>query len=57
MTPQSNTPPLCQVCQKRPGLSYIVNLLVCGQCFEEAKDDTLRLWRASLHLVQGGYPR
>lgn len=58
MTPQHDTPPrpLCQVCHERPGQGIISGLLVCGRCFEEAKEETIRLYRASLRLIQGGYP-
>lgn len=54
-TPQPK--PQCQVCQKRDGQGYIGQLLVCGQCFAEAKNETVQLWRASLRLIEGGYPR
>lgn len=47
----------CQVCQARDGQGIIGGLLVCGACYADAKDDTIRLWRASLRLVEGGYPR
>ena len=49
--------PLCQVCQERDGQGIFGGLLVCGKCYAEAKDDTIRLWRASLKLIEGGYPR
>ncbi len=47
----------CQVCQERDGQGYLGGLLVCGACYEEAKHDDVRLWRASLRLIVGGYPR
>lgn len=56
-TAWSGRRPQCQFCQERDGQAVIDGVLVCGQCYEEAKSDFLRLWRASLRLVQGGYPR
>ena len=49
--------PQCQVCGERDGQGSFDGLLVCGECFVEAKNDTIRLWRASLKLIQGGWPR
>lgn len=72
MTPRHSTPestlsvggsvwsgqrPLCQVCGERPGQGIVAGTLVCGQCYEDAKSDTIRLWRASLKLIEGGWPR
>ena len=49
--------PLCQVCQERQGEAYIGQLLVCSSCFCEAKNEEISLYRASLRLIRGGYPR
>lgn len=49
--------PRCQVCGEKDGQGFIGGLLVCGRCFSEAKNETVRLYRASLRLIQGGYPR
>lgn len=61
MTPTHNLPtpstPLCQVCQKRPGKGRYGQLLVCEDCYDEAKDEEIRLYRFSLKVVQGGCPR
>lgn len=56
-TAWSGQRPQCQVCQERDGQGIIGGLLVCGQCYEEARDDAIRLWRASLRLIAGGWPR
>jgi hypothetical protein len=47
----------CQVCKKNVGKAFIGGLLVCGICFVEAKNETIRLYRASLRLIAGGWPR
>lgn len=49
--------PQCQVCGERDGQGIVAGLLVCGVCYSEAKDETIRLWRASLRLIQDGWPR
>lgn len=49
--------PRCQVCQERDGQAYLGALLVCGECFADAKDEAVSLWRASLRLVRDGWPR
>jgi hypothetical protein len=49
--------PVCAICKQRPGQGIIADVLVCGQCYDEAKDETIRLWRASLRLILGGWPR
>lgn len=47
----------CHICGERTGQAVVAGLLVCGRCFEAAQHETIRLWRASLKLVLGGWPR
>lgn len=51
------TQPLCQICQERPGVGRYGQLLVCEGCYDEAKDEEIRLYRFSLTVVQGGLPQ
>jgi len=60
MTPKPHTPPpipQCAVCKERPAQGIAAGVLVCAQCFEEAQDDAIRLYRFSLKVVKGGLPR
>ena len=57
MTPQP-TPPICAVCKQRPAeTGVLIGVRVCLPCFEEAKDDEVRIYRLSLRVVRGGLPR
>ena len=47
----------CHICNKRAGQGIVAGLLVCGRCYEAAQHEAIRLWRASLRLIQGGWPR
>lgn len=66
MTPQHDTPTICAVCRKRPAQSIIagkdddgttIRIPTCGECFIAADHTELRLFRRSLHVVVGGWPR
>lgn len=67
MTPQHNDPPptLCAICGERPAQSVVagrdgeqtVRIPTCGECFCTNTHPELRLFRQSLRLIIGGWPR
>lgn len=66
MTPQPNNPAqMCSICGERPAQSIIagkdgtttIRIPTCGECFIAAEHPELRLFRSSLHVVIGGWPR
>ena len=66
MTPTHNDPPICAVCGARPAQSIVagkdergetIRIPTCGACFSAADHTELRLFRQSLRLVIGGWPR
>ena len=65
MTTHYDDRPPCAVCRKRPAQGIVagkddgktIHIAVCGECFIEQRHDEVRLWRRSLALVVGGWPR
>jgi hypothetical protein len=48
--------PQCAVCKQRPAQGIVAGVPVCGQCYDEATHDEIRIWRKSLQVVRGGLP-